>query len=76
MSSWEEVFWEAFGAWCSSGRLVAKVAIDEKEWWSKFRKSDGYRGMTPDFVCVIGAGCEHRPEIKVTKSDKGRTVWL
>ncbi len=69
-------FWEAFGAWWNSGQLVVKVAMDEKEWWSKFRKSDGYRGMTPDFVCVIGDGCEHRPEIKVTKSDKGRTVWL
>ncbi len=69
-------FWEAFGAWCNSGQLVVKPAVDQKEWWSKFRKSDGYRGMTPDFVCVIGDGCEHRPEIKVTKSDKGRTVWL
>ena len=69
-------FWEAFGAWCNSGKLVVKVAMDEKEWWSKFRKSDGYRGMTPDFVCVIGDGCESRPEIKVTKSDREMVVFL
>ena len=69
-------FWEAFGAWCNSGQLVVKVAIDEKEWWSKFRKSDGYRGMTPDFVCVIGDGCERRPEIKVTDGDREITVLI
>ena len=69
-------FWEAFGAWCSSGRLVVKPAVDEKEWWRKFRKSDGYRGMTPDFVCVIGDGCESRPEIKVTDGDREITVLI
>jgi hypothetical protein len=69
-------FWEAFGAWCNSGQLVVKPAVEEGEWWSKFRKNDGYRGMTPDFVCVIGDGCESRPEIKVTKSDREITVWI
>lgn len=69
-------FWEAFGLWCNSGRLVVKPAVDEKEWWGKFRKNDGYRGMMPDAVCVIGDGCESRPIVMVTKSDKGRTVFL
>lgn len=69
-------FWEAFGAWCNSGQLVVKVELNEKEMLRNFLGGDGYRGMTPDFVCVIGDGCEHRPEIKVTKSDKGRTVLI
>ena len=68
-------FWEAFGAWCNSGQLVVKVELNEKEMLRNFLGGDGYRGMTPDFVCVIGDGCEHRPEIKVTKGGRGRTVW-
>ncbi len=69
-------FWEAFGAWCNSGQLVVKVELNEKEMLRNFLSGDSYRGMTPDFVCVIGDGCESRPEIKVTKSDREITVWI